>query len=131
MTSAVGFSAYPSTTTGYDVGAIVQFDTVVTNIGGFYSGDLGVFICPIDGIYLFPISLYTDNAREMGAKIVRDGSKIHISWSDGVDNIQSAVVAVTECLATQTVWVECTGDGKELIGRRNGHYFYCINSNPF
>ena len=116
MASPVAFSAYASVTTGYDDGAIVQFDSVVTNIGNNYNSDLSVFQCPSDGTYLFSVSFLSGETTAMEGSIVKDGSELLSSRADNDNDVQSSVVAVTECLASQTVWVECVGDNRELIG---------------
>ena len=116
MSIPVAFSAYPSTTTDYVTGSIVQFDVVVTNIGSSYSNDISVFQCPVNGIYLFAISLQSTLGFRMQANIIKDGSVLLSSYSDDENNIQSSTLAVTECLASETVWVECIGDNQQLIG---------------
>ena len=122
MASPVAFSAYPTTTIDYDEGAIVQFDSIVTNIGDAYSEQLSVFQCPSDGIYLFSISLFTTVETFMSANIVKDGVVLLASRSDYTDSIQSSVVVVTDCLASETVWVECDMNNNGLIGNRRSSF---------
>ena len=117
MASApVAFSAYPSITIDYDAGSIVQFDTIVTNIGNSYNPSFSVFQCPFDGIYLFSLSLETNIGPDMHAGIIKDGLHLLSSRSDDINNIQSSVVVVAECLENETVWVECIDDNQQLQG---------------
>ena len=122
MATPVAFSAYPSTTKGYDSGSIVQFDAIVTNSGSSYNPDFGVFQCPSNGIYLFSISLLTETGRFMGGAIMQEGLNLLSSRSEGENLDQGAVVVVTECLELETVWVECTEANGELFGDRRSSF---------
>ena len=106
MASPAAFSAYSSTTTEYDDGQIVQFDTIVTNIGSSYDSDLSIFLCPTDGIYLFTVSLQTRAGWAMNGMITKEGSHLLKSRSDNENDVQGSVVVVTECLASEKIWVQ-------------------------
>ena len=46
----VGFTAYASVDAHYDDYETIAFDTVVTNYGGAYDSDTGIFTCPVKGV---------------------------------------------------------------------------------
>ena len=121
-TAPVAFSAYASTTSDYDSGAIVQFDSIVTNIGDSFDHELSVFQCPADGIYLFSISLQTPEGISMFANIVKEGSVLLSSFSEHHTDVQSSVVVVTECQNSERVWVECNGNDRQLIGGQRSSF---------
>ena len=56
--SAVGFTAELSQPVELFPGSRMIFDTVISNFGGFYSSDDGVFRCPDNGIYSFVVSTH-------------------------------------------------------------------------
>ena len=116
MQGYVAFSAYPLETRRYSNGTTVQFDNAITNIGESYYKELGIFQCPIDGIYLFSISFQTGVNAFMHGHIVKNGVGLLSSWAENENDVQSSTVVVTECLALETVWVECIGDNRELLG---------------
>ena len=53
---AVAFSAYVDENTGPSgANGTFVFDKVLTNEGGAYDESIGVFTCPISGIYVFTV----------------------------------------------------------------------------
>ena len=50
----VGFTAYASANERYGAYDTVVYDTVVTNYGGAYDSDTGIFTCPVTGDYDVP-----------------------------------------------------------------------------
>ena len=122
VTSPVAFSASPTITMRYDNGSIVYFNNIITNIGEFYDPVTSMFQCPYDGVYLFSISLQSDADKFMHGEIFREGVPLLSAWADNVDDIQSSVVVVVECLESELVWVECLDDDMELIGGKRSSF---------
>ena len=104
-TDAIAFTAYANRSRLYNLGELVLFDSVITNEGGFYQEQLSYFVCPVDGLYVFSVSVASlDTIFE--ANLMREGqylvtSRAHATYSD-----QGMVMAVTECSADERVWVE-------------------------
>merc|ERR1712062_97132 len=48
----------------YNLGDVVIFDGITTNIGSYYDPVSSVFTCPIDGIYVFSVNARADSAGE-------------------------------------------------------------------
>ena len=48
----VGFSAYSTEGVRYEEYDTIVFDAVVTNYGGRYDSDTGIFTCPVKGDYV-------------------------------------------------------------------------------
>ena len=120
MSINVAFSAFPASTIDFDSGITVKYDSIVTNIGGFYNPETSIFTCPTDGIYLFSVSFYTYDNRLMTGNIVRDGTVLLQLYSDFEEDQQASTTVLTECLAFDSVWVECAEDNSELrSGRRS------------
>ena len=55
--SFIGFSAYPSEGHDYTDGVTILFDSVITNVGSLYTPDTSIFICGVQGYYLFSVSV--------------------------------------------------------------------------
>ena len=58
----------------------IEFDRIVTNIGGYWNPFSNIFVAPVEGMYMF--HLYVFRGRTMGnlnAFIVRDGVKLALA----------------------------------------------------
>ena len=116
LNTAVAFSAYASVTTDYDQGTTVQFDQEVTNVGGYYDSSLGFFICPINGIYQFSASVFTDSAHYCDVNSVKDDLILLGAHSNTDDYTQASTTVFTECLSFEKVWIESAGNNYRISG---------------
>uniref|UniRef100_A0A194AJW9 C1q domain-containing protein n=1 Tax=Pinctada fucata TaxID=50426 RepID=A0A194AJW9_PINFU len=108
----VMFYAYRSgSVSGISSGFILKFDTVMTNVGGHYYPYDGVFIAPVDGMYLFhwQFITYGSNHGYTGLKV--NGSWKARSYTDNRSYDTSASTAIVEVKAKQHVWVETFTSG--------------------
>ena len=118
----MAFSAYASSDVDYDDGSIVAFETVVTNIGGYYNNEASLFTCPTNGLYLFSLSLLSDGDNSMLANIVKEGTLLLRAFSNGAFWDQGSTTVVIECLAFQSVRVECSGDNRRILSGRDSSF---------
>ena len=118
----VAFSAYSSEDTDYDKGTTVLFNQIVTNIGGYYDNNLGVFMCPISGIYQFSSSLFTSGGYKIDANVVKENVKLLAIFSNNDDNTQASTTVFTECMAFEKVWVQSSGDDYRVAGGRQSSF---------
>ena len=109
--TGIGFSAYASTTQSCEAGKLLYFDIEVTDIGGCYNNDISVFVCPYDGLYLFSLSAESPDGKQVHASIMEEDVRLLSAYHGEIDFGQGSTTVVTECSASQTVWVECSGHG--------------------
>ena len=115
--TAVSFSAYPSQTIRYNTGTTMIFDSVLTNVGEFYNPGVGSFICPYNGLYLFHVTISTFCDQTASGAIVKDAIRLAQAFSfDNNDWDQGSISVIVECLAFESVWIECITDNSELRG---------------
>lgn len=93
----------------------IIFDTARLNIGGDYHENLGVFIAPTSGIYVFSASIasaYNRSSHEFDAALMKNGEVIARLLGHGdndADRSDQASVTVTVQLAQDDeVWVKLT-----------------------
>ena len=118
MATGADFTACPSVSINYSPGTIIQFDDVLTNIGGFFNADTGIFTCPVDGLYYFFVSLFSDNDINITGALYVDGTMKVEMHSTNYGGNHGVTSLVTECYMFQAVWVECYGDGGTIPGSR-------------
>ena len=109
------FTAYPDVPITYSPGTTIKFDNVVTNVGGFFNPDTSVFICPVNGLYSFFTSIFTDVDETLETLIYKNGASIVRTHSGYSEPLHGVNMAVIECNALQSVYVECTGTQSGLI----------------
>ena len=63
LQQAVAFSVGYNVTGRFNKGDVVQFNQVLTNVGGGYNESSGEFVCPVSGLYEFEIHALTDDGR--------------------------------------------------------------------
>lgn len=72
---------------------IIVFDNVITNIGNTYNGHLGSFIAPVNGIYVFSVTLVTSSNAGFHGNIVRNGELVtRLYASTGYQTASQTVV---------------------------------------
>ena len=98
------------------------FDGIITNIGEFYNPDTSVFICPYDGIYMFNVVLQSTNGYYIRAFITKQGTRLVEAYSDNNNADQGSTTVVTECQSFDSVWVECSLSGSQIIGTKQSSF---------
>ena len=108
-----------SESTFYSAGDIVIFDSIESNLGGFYNADSSVFVCPNNGMYVFALS--AGCASQVNADIMLDGESLVTVRCHNSHYSQGNVMAVTECVSAQRVWAQVTREGT-LAGNSSERY---------
>lgn len=52
---------------------VIVFDNVVTNVGNAYNSHVGIFVAPVNGIYVFSVTLFSPASVSFHANIVKNG----------------------------------------------------------
>uniref|UniRef100_A0A194AMS4 C1q domain-containing protein n=1 Tax=Pinctada fucata TaxID=50426 RepID=A0A194AMS4_PINFU len=99
---------------GISSGFILKFNNVFTNVGGHYYPADGVFIAPIDGMYLFHWQFITGTTAHGYTGLKVNGSWKARSYTDDRSLDGSANMAIIEVKAKQHVWVETFTSGMYL-----------------
>ncbi|KAK3580250.1 hypothetical protein CHS0354_012778 [Potamilus streckersoni] len=97
----------------------IIFDHVITNIGGAYHPHTGVFITPIDGVYVFNLRAVARARTWEWLELVKDGSWIQSILADAgsFDSFATgSLVAVLELNKGNEVWVRTGGGTGEIHG---------------
>ena len=115
-----GFSAYASVIRNYNTDDVLLFDSVFYNNGNHYSPDTGVFVCPVDGMYLFATTLCAPRSGGMFAHIRMSGVKMAGSFSQ--DYELSSNLVITSCNAGAEVSIVGGQNGDTLFGSEEHRY---------
>ena len=116
--AAIGFSAsmVGGNVEFFEEGQILPFDLVLTNVGGHFSEDVSSFICPVDGLYLFSVSVVTSYGTDAYAYvgIFTDSDFLAYVYAQNTGDNENYSAAsstiVVECFVGSRVWVETIGD---------------------
>ena len=102
------FSATPSTDQTLLPGEVVQFDVTLSNLGGYYQADNGVFICPYSGTYAFSVSILTTVGDFASGELYIDGTLYTTAWADDDEstNSHASNMFVASCAAGGQVYVQ-------------------------
>ena len=103
------FTACVGATAAYERGDIVDFTVELTNQGDFYDGVLDVFYCPVDGIYMFHVSLLNGDAVPFGFDLVKNNEVI--MTTSGYSDHQVSNLVFVECADNELVWVQASVPG--------------------
>ena len=101
---------------------IFYFPDIVTNVGSFYNIDTSVFQCPVNGLYLFSISVETNEDYPINAGIVKEGYDLLYAVAHLDDYEQGSTTVMVECSASERVWVECLTDGDRMEQGRQSSF---------
>lgn len=94
-----------------DQGQPIIFETVLLNAGDGYHDQHGVFIAPVDGIYVFSVSVMNqDNATTsllFEVSLYKEGVLLGRALADGRPNglSQGSITATTQLQEGDDVWV--------------------------
>jgi hypothetical protein len=119
----VAFAATSDDFIEYQDNEIVQFNIVLSNVGGNYNSSSGEFHCPISGFYQFKTTICSS---ELILNIQIDGAKIATVFSPFPCSSQSIIY---NCEVGQQVAILTTGLGPHMIfgDRRStfsGHFLF-------
>ena len=121
----VGFTFELHQNTTINPGQTIVMKTSITNIGDHYKPNIGVFVAPTAGTYVFQWSLHAPSGERAGAVLVardpgeevrrvKEGPLTYLVADDTMSSGTSSTMTVLECKADTTVWLETTdfqGDG--------------------
>ena len=79
----------------------------MTNIGNHYDPITGRFTCPWTGVYLFSLTITSENNFYAVIDIVKEGNMLVSAIGDDFDLIQGSNFVITECIAGERVWSAC------------------------
>ena len=112
--SPMGFSVYVTDETKeYAPGQQIEFAGTVSNIGQHYQNRSHMFICPVDGLYIFTVSFVSVASDvQYNATIMYENTMLTSAVTHVPNNDQGQALAVTSCYAGERVWVQKqTGTG--------------------
>lgn len=87
---------------------ILKFDDVVTNIGGGYSSQTGIFTAPVTGVYAFFLNFMTTvKRRDVLLAIDQQGTTLDLVYAQGTadPHDQGSALVTTYMTAGQQLWV--------------------------
>ena len=108
----VGFTAKASSSYNVVVYEIIQFDNVLSNIGGHYNPNTCSFVCPDHGMYLFSVTICT-NEDALWIRLYKNNDPLTFAYAnnDDTDVDCSSPTVITECDAGEIVWVMSWSNG--------------------
>ena len=117
--NAIGFTAYANVERFYQPAQQVLFDSVINNEGLGYQQTTSIFICPVDGLYMFATTLCS-NSTEFSADILKENERMATVKSHNGHEDQGMVNVVVECAGSERVWVKVnTEEGKVILSEES------------
>ena len=106
------FSARLSDDQTFSQGEVLQFDVTLSNLGGYYQADNGVFICPYHGTYAFSVSILTTRSGFASGALYIDGTRYTTAWAHVAESTHSHAsnMVVATCPDGGQVYVQPEGD---------------------
>ena len=118
LESPIGFSAYATAEKDYPVaGAIVMFDGVISNFGGYYNNASSIFWCPVDGVYFVFVNVMGNTSANANVDIMVDDVPVGRARADmdvANQNKGSGFVLV-DCSVGQNIWIKNNYDNQALF----------------
>ena len=107
-------------------GKTIVYDSVVTNVGGSYNSQTGIFTAPVSGVYVFNFAEMIDPGHNEYLELMKDG--IHVMWNYG-----HAVGASHLASSSRTATVEVNKGGQVWVRTQNNqnHGSGNIHGNSF
>ena len=115
VTPAVAFTAIANEHQTVQDGERFQFQTVLTNAGGWYYPETSDFTCPFDGYYMFTFTLLThQNLVARGYIYPEEGQLGPLTIADSSSDIRNHYGSGTSthfvhCKQAEKVWVASAG----------------------
>ena len=90
--------------------AVLPYNSVYTNIGGYFDENTKAFFCPVDGVYLFAVSIQTSSQDDQAAVSIYVNSNIqrfyiHANSRNGEDNDAASMVVTLHLQAGDRVYI--------------------------
>ena len=106
----IGFTAHATQSRWYDPGEVIEFDSVQSNFGGYYSSTTYTFRCPYTGVYLFNCGINSYESYLM-CDIVKDHVLLGSAYAEHIQDEthsypQASAIVIVQCNAGQNVWTE-------------------------
>ena len=97
-------------------GAKIVFDHAVTNGGGGYNNNTGVFQAKVSGVYVFSWTVVSDRSHFVNVNLMKNGEFYGLAQADGnsgKDNGSGSNTAVLTLEEGDLVYVEVNGWGDD------------------
>ena len=111
---------------------ILLFDTVKTNLGSAYNSNSGMFTAPVDGVYTFTWTIFSEVHSYVYTQIVVNSAAFDnmIVNSNAVNDVHSGTKVIVVSLTSGDVVYVRTDDtylshGSIYSGRVNGYSSFC------
>lgn len=91
---------------------VLKFDSVLTNIGGGYNAQTGIFTAPFSGVYCFFLSVMSTNTHtSVYIAVVKDGSILDVVFAEGQSDFQDqgSTQVTTHLDSGHQVWARQAG----------------------
>ena len=85
---------------------IVPFDLILSNFGGYYSSETFTFTCPVNGVYMFSITINQRDNNFIRTILFRNDIALnHVRADDDSIYDSSSSILITECNSGDQVFV--------------------------
>ncbi|XP_033733109.1 C1q-related factor-like [Pecten maximus] len=85
---------------------VIHFETIITNIGGHYNHNSGLFTCSTQGTFAFFWSMYTENPTWIDSELVKNGNAFAFSRAgQSSDNEETSSSAIVNLSPGDMVWL--------------------------
>ena len=118
----VGFTVYADAHAYYDLGELVVFNGVTSNIGGHFQPATSSFLCPVTGVYYFSLSVSNVNDdNSIHAHLMLEDQILSTVRGTAQGSYNQAMnSAIITCERGESVWVQATRyDSQRVYGDPN------------
>ena len=115
----MAFTAAATSHQEVETGERYVFANVMTTVGGGYDADSSEFICPLDGYYMFTISIRNQLGEGAWARVTVEGVQGPRAFADSRNDGEAGhatSIHFTHCTQGQKVWVENFNSPSILYG---------------
>jgi hypothetical protein len=95
---------------------IIDFDTVITNIGDCYNAHGGLFTAHVPGVYQFSVTVISETNHYSDVIIVKNGAELCRAHGEGDAFDSGTCLATVHLAAADDVWVRQMG-GNAIFGQ--------------
>ena len=109
-------------------GQTIVYDKIITNYGDAYCNITGVFVAPVNGLYVFEMSLMTDPENRQYLELVTDGTTIIRNYGHALGAkhiVSSSRTATTKLSRGSKVWIRTVPIPNHGTGTVHG---YCYST---
>ena len=113
----VGFTVYADAHAYYDLGEVVVFNGVTSNIGGHFQPATSSFLCPVTGVYYFSLAVSNVNDdNNIHAHLMLENQILASVRAAALGTYNQATnSAIITCEMGQTVWVQATASDEQRV----------------